>query len=119
MSVGYAGVLPIRPVKRDNKDKPQLIEPRYCGKIAVSGLGEYCAKAYLLRPKIINIIPPIPARRVSAKEAVSIPLRLTAARGLTARSGDQTGAGMGGIIFNLTNGENPSIADGHSRASTF
>ncbi len=65
MSVGYAGVLPIRPVKRDNKDKPQLIETRCWGKIAVSGLGEYCAKVYLLRPKIINIIPPIPARRVS------------------------------------------------------
>ncbi len=31
MSVGYAGVLPIRPVKRDNKDKPQLIEPRCWG----------------------------------------------------------------------------------------
>ena len=26
MSVGYAEVLPFRPVKRDNKDKPQLIE---------------------------------------------------------------------------------------------
>ncbi len=31
MRVGYAGVLPIRPVKRDNKDKPQLIEPRCWG----------------------------------------------------------------------------------------
>ncbi len=31
MSVGYAEVLPFRPVKRDNKDKPQLIEPRCWG----------------------------------------------------------------------------------------
>ncbi len=31
MSVGYAEVLPFRPVKRDNKDKPQLIEPHCWG----------------------------------------------------------------------------------------
>ena len=33
MSVGYAEVFPIRPVKRDNKDKPQHIEPRCWGEI--------------------------------------------------------------------------------------
>ncbi len=37
-----AEVLPFRPVKRDNKDKPQLIEPRYWGKTSPGSCPTSC-----------------------------------------------------------------------------